>query len=227
MTDSVSFLTLFLLGFFGGGHCVGMCGGLSSAFALQLPPHIGRFRLIVLLNLGRISSYTVIGLLAGALGQFGISLDQTRTLQTVLFTAAHVLLLLLGLYLAGLSDLARRIEGAGKPVWRRLNPLLNRLLPIKSVPACFSVGLLWGWLPCGLVYSASLYALGSGSVWQGGLMMLAFAFGTLPNLLAMGWFAGQLKSLLQNRRVRLFAGLTVCAWAVWQLVKAARLFALS
>jgi len=84
-----------------------------------------------------------------------------------------------------------------------------------------------GWLPCGLVYSASLYALGSGSVWQGGLMMLAFAFGTLPNLLAMGWFAGQLKSLLQNRRVRLFAGLTVCAWAVWQLVKAARLFALS
>ena len=216
MTDSVSFLTLFLLGFFGGGHCVGMCGGLSSAFALQLPPHIGRFRLIVLLNLGRISSYTVIGLLAGALGQFGISLDQTRTLQTVLFTAAHVLLLLLGLYLAGLSDLARRIEGAGKPVWRRLNPLLNRLLPIKSVPACFGVGLLWGWLPCGLVYSASLYAL-----------MLAFAFGTLPNLLAMGWFAGQLKSLLQNRRVRLFAGLTVCAWAVWQLVKAVRLFALS
>ena len=114
-----------------------------------------------------------------------------------------------------------------RPVWRRLNPLLNRLLPIKSVPACFGVGLLWGWLPCGLVYSASLYALGSGSAWQGGLMMLAFAFGTLPNLLAMGWFAGQLKSLLQNRRVRLFAGLTVCAWAVWQLVKAARLFALS
>ena len=58
-------------------------------------------------------------------------------------------------------------------------------------------------------------------------MMLGFAFGTLPNLLAMGWFAGQLKSLLQNRRARLFAGLTVCAWAVWQLVKAARLFALS
>ena len=137
------------------------------------------------------------------------------------------MLLLLGLYLAGLSDLARRIEGAGKPVWRRLNPLLNRLLPIKSVPACFGVGLLWGWLPCGLVYSASLYALGSGSAWQGGLMMLAFAFGTLPNLLAMGWFAGQLKSLLQNRRIRLFAGLSVCAWAVWQLVKAARLFALS
>ena len=227
MQQEITVLTLFLLGFFGGTHCAGMCGGLSSAFALHLPPHIGRVWLILLMNLGRISSYTLIGALMGALSQAGMLLDHTRTLQLVLFAAANLLLLMMGLYLSGISAAAGKIETLGKPVWRRLNPLLNRLLPIKSVPACFGVGLLWGWLPCGLVYSASLYALGSGSAWQGGLMMLAFAFGTLPNLLAMGWFAGQLKSLLQNRRVRLFAGLTVCAWAVWQLVKAARLFALS
>ena len=173
------------------------------------------------MNLGRLSSYTAIGLIVGALGQFGISLDQTRGVQTALFFAANILLLLLGLYLAGLSDLVRHIEGAGKPIWKRLNPLLNRLLPIKSVPACFAVGLLWGWLPCGLVYSASLYALGSGSALHGGLLMLCFALGTLPNLLAFGWFAGQLKTLLQNRRVRLFAGLSVCAWALWQLYRVA------
>ena len=219
--NDLSYLTLFLLGFFGGGHCLAMCGGLSSAFALQLPPHINRLWLIVLMNLGRLSSYTAIGLIVGALGQFGISLDQTRGVQTALFFAANILLLLLGLYLAGLSDLVRHIEGAGKPIWKRLNPLLNRLLPIKSVPACFAVGLLWGWLPCGLVYSASLYALGSGSALHGGLLMLCFALGTLPNLLAFGWFAGQLKSLLQNRRVRLFAGLSVCAWALWQLYRVA------
>ncbi|ASP17968.1 sulfite exporter TauE/SafE family protein [Neisseria sp. 23W00296] len=221
MNSDLSFLTLFLLGFFGGGHCLAMCGGLSSAFALQLPPHINRLWLIVLMNLGRIASYTAIGLIVGALGQFGISLDQTRGAQTVLFLAANILLLLLGLYLAGLSDLVRHIESAGKPIWKRLNPLLNRLLPIKSVPACFAVGLLWGWLPCGLVYSASLYALGSGSALHGGLLMLCFALGTLPNLLAFGWFAGQLKTLLQNRRVRLFAGLSVCAWALWQLYRIA------
>ncbi|MFP5074982.1 sulfite exporter TauE/SafE family protein [Neisseria sp. WLZKY-1] len=219
--NDLSYLTLFLLGFFGGGHCLAMCGGLSSAFALQLPPHINRLWLIVLMNLGRLSSYTAIGLIVGALGQFGISLDQTRGVQTALFFAANILLLLLGLYLAGLSDLVRHIEGAGKPIWKRLNPLLNRLLPIKSVPACFAVGLLWGWLPCGLVYSASLYALGSGSALHGGLLMLCFALGTLPNLLAFGWFAGQLKTLLQNRRVRLFAGLSVCAWALWQLYRVA------
>ena len=208
----------FLLGFFGGGHCVGMCGGLSSAFALQLPPGLNRAGLIVLLNLGRISSYVFIGLLVGVIGQVGISLDQTRWLQNGLYLSANLLLLFLGLYLAGISSLATRIESIGRPVWKRLNPLLNRLLPIQSVPACFGVGMLWGWLPCGLVYSASLYALGSGNALEGGLYMLAFALGTLPNLLAMGLFAAQLKNFLQRKTVRLAAGLLVAAWALWRLV---------
>ncbi len=218
MNGEITLLTLFLLGFFGGGHCVGMCGGLSSAFALQLPPGLNRFGLVVLLNAGRITSYTLIGFLLGLLGQAGISLDQTRLLQTVLFVAANVMLLFLGLYLAGLSALAAKIEGIGRPVWKRINPLLTRLLPVKSAPACFAVGMLWGWLPCGLVYSASLYALGSGRAGQGALYMFAFALGTLPNLLAVGLFATQLKSFLQHRAVRLCAGLAVAAWAVWQLV---------
>ena len=217
MNQEITFLTLFLLGFFGGTHCVGMCGGLSSAFALQLPPHLNRIGLIVLLNLGRISSYVVIGLLVGLVGQVGISLDDTRAVQNGLYIAANVLLLLLGLYLAGISTAATKIERIGKPIWKRLNPLLNKLLPIKSVPACFGVGVLWGWLPCGLVYSASLYALGSGNALHGGLYMLAFALRTLPNLLAMGIFAAQLKTFLQKRMVRLCAGLLVAGWAIWRL----------
>ena len=217
MNQEITFLTLFLLGFFGGTHCVGMCGGLSSAFALQLPPHLNRIGLIVLLNLGRISSYVVIGLLVGLVGQVGISLDDTRAVQNGLYIAANILLLLLGLYLAGISTAATKIERIGKPIWKRLNPLLNKLLPIKSVPACFGVGVLWGWLPCGLVYSASLYALGSGNALHGGLYMLAFALGTLPNLLAMGIFAAQLKTFLQKRMVRLCAGSLVAGWAIWRL----------
>ena len=216
MNYDITFFTLFLLGFFGGTHCVGMCG-LSSAFALQLPPHLNRLGLIVLLNLGRISSYVLIGLIVGLVGQIGISLDDTRWLQNGLYVAANILLLLLGLYLAGLSTAATQIERIGRPIWKRLNPILNRLLPIKSVPACFGVGMLWGWLPCGLVYSASLYALGSGNAVQGGLYMLAFALGTLPNLLAMGIFAAQLKTLLQRRAIRLCAGLLVAGWAVFRL----------
>lgn len=219
MFADVSFLTLFILGFFGGTHCVGMCGGLSSAFALQLPPHIPRIVLIVLMNVGRLCSYVLIGVLMGALSQLGLVLDETRSVQMVLFVLANGLLLLMGLYLAGVWSLAAKVELIGKPIWRKLNPLLNRLLPIQSVGACFGVGMLWGWLPCGLVYNASLYALGSGSAVQGGWLLLAFGLGTLPNLLAVGVFAAQLQGILQNRVVRLVAGLLVCAWAIWALVR--------
>ncbi|WII92679.1 sulfite exporter TauE/SafE family protein [Kingella negevensis] len=218
MIEPMSLLTLFLLGFFGGTHCVGMCGGLSTAFALQLPPHIRRIWLIILMNLGRICSYVLVGMLMGALSQMGSFLVHTHALQVGLFVCANVLLLLTGLYLAGILAWAAKIEGLGKPIWRSVQPCLNRLLPIRSVPACFGVGLLWGWLPCGLVYNASLYALGSGSAWKGGLYLLAFGLGTLPNLLAAGLFAAQLREILQKRVVRLVAGLVVCGWAVWQLV---------
>ncbi|MDO5687213.1 MAG: sulfite exporter TauE/SafE family protein [Neisseria sp.] len=213
-----SLLMIFMIGFLGGVHCVGMCGGLSSAFALQLPPHVSRLKLIVLLNIGRIASYGVIGLLLGVLGQVGIGLDGSDVLRQVLFVLAQVVLLLLGLYLAGLSALIARVEQIGVPIWKRLNPLLNKLLPIKSASASLAVGALWGWLPCGLVYSASLYALGSGNALQGAGIMLLFGLGTLPNLLAMGFFAASFKAFFQKKSVRLIAGLLVSAWAVWQLM---------
>lgn len=215
----VTLFTLFLLGFFSGTHCIGMCGGLSTAFALQLPPHIRRVWLIILMNLGRLASYTLIGALMGALSQMGSFLGHTHTLQLALFVFANLLLLFTGLYLAGVLALAAKIEGIGRPLWRRLQPLLNRLLPIRSVPACFGVGMLWGWLPCGLVYNASLYALASGSAAKGALYLLAFGLGTLPNLLAAGLFATQLRRFLQQRGVRLAAGLTVSAWAAYQIVR--------
>lgn len=215
--QETTLFTLFLLGFFGGTHCVGMCGGLSSAFALQLPPHISRMGLIVLLNVGRLSSYVAIGALMGVVSQTGHLLNITHNWQQGLFVAANVLLLFMGLYLAGILAWAAKIEHIGQPIWRKLQPHLNRLLPIRSLPACVGVGMIWGWLPCGLVYNASLYALGSGSVQQGALYLLAFGLGTLPNLLAMGWFAAQLRGILQHKTLRLLAGLWVVAWACWQL----------
>lgn len=214
---STTLLTLFLLGFFGGTHCVGMCGGLSSAFALQLPPHIKRIWLILLLNIGRIASYVTIGALMGALSGAGSVLAQTSSLQIGLFVCANVLLLLMGLYLAGISTLASKTEFLGRWIWRKMQPALNRLLPIRSMSACLGVGALWGWLPCGLVYNAALYALSSGSASQGALYLLAFGLGTLPNLLAMGFFAIQLQSILQNKTIRLITGLLISAWAVYQI----------
>lgn len=216
--QTATLFSLFLMGFLGGSHCVGMCGGLSSALVLHLPPHLPRWQMLVVSNSGRIASYVLIGLLLGGLGQWGVSLDQTRLLQMLLSLAANLLLFLVGLYLAGISAAAGRVERLGRPLWRRLNPLLGRILPLRSRAACLAAGLLWGWLPCGLVYSASLYALGSAGFWEGGLLMLAFGLGTLPNLLLAGWFADRLRVLLHRRSVRLSAGLAVSAWALWQLL---------
>lgn len=223
MWHDVSFLTLFLLGFFGGTHCVGMCGGLSSAFSLQLPAHVSRFSLILLLNLGRISSYVLMGGVMGGLAQWGLGWDETRGAQTMLFLLANVLLLLMGLHLAGVWSVAAQIERLGVPIWRKINPLLSRFLPIQSRSGCLLVGVLWGWLPCGLVYNASLYALGSGSAWQGAGLLLAFGLGTLPNLLAMGVFAAQLRGVLQRLWVRRVAGAAVSLWAMKVLWETARL----
>lgn len=213
----ISLLALFLIGFLGGSHCVGMCGGLSSAFVLQLPPNMRRWQLILCLNIGRLASYILIGILLGALSQYGISLDQTRTLQTILLIAANILLLLLGLYMGGWVFWITQVERLGKPIWKRLNPLLNRLLPLRSWRASLAVGALWGWLPCGMVYSASLYALSSGNALQGGLVMAVFGLGTLPNLLAIGLFASTLTQFFQHLWVRRVVGALMIAWAVWQL----------
>ena len=105
-----------------------------------------------------------------------------------------------------------------------MQPALQKLLPIRSYAACFGVGALWGWLPCGLVYNASLFALSSGSAGTGALYLLAFVLGTLPNLLAMGIFAAQLQRLVQQRSLRFITGLLMSAWAcrqLWVAVQAA------
>lgn len=213
----ITLLMVWITGLLGGVHCAGMCGGLSSAFILQLPPDTSRFRLIFLLNLGRISSYVVFGLLLGGAGQIGVGFDPSGTLAKILFIASQILLLLMGLYLAGLSAMLRHVESLGTPIWKRISPLMNHLLPIRSARACLAVGALWGWLPCGLVYSMSTYALSSASALNGALLMFIFGLGTLPNLLMMGFFAATFTAFIHQRMVRLLAGLAVCTWALWQL----------
>ena len=92
MQSNITLLTLFILGFFGGTHCVGMCGGLSSAFALQLPNHIKRIYFILLMNIGRLFSYVLIGALMGALSQMGSFLHQAYPVQLILLMFANLLL---------------------------------------------------------------------------------------------------------------------------------------
>lgn len=213
----ISLLTAFLAGLLGGAHCVGMCGGIVAAMSFQrggrkqpLGFHLGY-------NLGRIASYTLAGALAGLIGSAAFLSDNLLPLQKGLYYLAQVILILMGLYLAGLSRAVLWLEKAGGGLWQRLQPLFGRLLPIRDFPGAVAAGAVWGWLPCGLVYSVLVTALASGRPESGALLMLAFGLGTLPNLLAMGWAADHLRRLAADRNVKLIAGLIVAGFGVWGL----------
>lgn len=212
-----SLLAALLAGLLGGVHCVGMCGGIVAAFSFRADGSTPPFRLHLAYNLGRVSSYAMFGALAGALGA-SLKLADFAPAQTLLYVLAQVVMILLGLYLAGFNQWVLIFERAGGALWRRVKPLFKKLLPVKSLPQAVLAGMAWGWLPCGLVYSVLVSALAAGSPASGAALMLAFGIGTLPNLLGMGLFARQIQPFMQQLWVRRAAGLTVASFGVWGLM---------
>jgi len=215
----IDLLGAFVVGLLGGVHCAGMCGGIVGALSFGSDVD-RRWPILLSYNAGRIASYTVAGAIMGALGFFFSGLLPVQMAQQLLLTVAAVFLILMGLYLAGWSRLLSRVERAGGVLWRRIEPLGRRFLPVRSVGQGLVLGALWGWLPCGLVYSALVWTVSSGGAPQGALLMLAFGLGTLPNLLLMGVAAQQLNRWLRKPAVRWTAGALVMGFGLVLLVDA-------
>lgn len=212
----LTLISAALIGWLGGVHCLGMCGGIVSALALSAP-ETGRAKILLAYNLGRCLTYVALGFVAGALGFLG-----TRTLgiaPDLLYALANLLLVAMGLYLLGFPWLVRPLEQAGHNLWRRVEPVSRRLVPVNTMSRALAVGLLWGFLPCGLVYSALATAFALGSAVQGSLWMGAFALGTLPNLLMAGWVGAQTLQQLRNSAWRWLGGLLVTGWGIYGLVR--------
>ncbi len=212
-----SLTAAFLVGLLGGGHCVGMCGGIVGAVTMTLPGSRPKFPFLISYNLGRISSYVLAGVIAGAIGASSFFLEHVLPVEKVLYALASIMLLLLGLYLAGIWRVLTMLEALGGKLWQRIQPLSRTLLPVKSIPQSYLLGTLWGWLPCGLVYSVLVAAIATANPVQGGLLMLAFGLGTLPTLLAMGMAAVRLKTFLQNLWFRRLSGLLIAGFGVMGL----------
>ncbi|MCR4303993.1 MAG: sulfite exporter TauE/SafE family protein [Gallionella sp.] len=220
-----SIIAIFIVGLLGGVHCFGMCGSIVGILTAQLPKDGARWPFHLAYNSGRIVSYTLAGLLVGAIGQAGLLLRDVVPVQHLLFALSSLMLIALGLYLAGIWGMVRRIEKAGSVLWRLIQPLTRPLFPVTSPARAFLLGTLWGWLPCGLVYSVLVTALASGHAQSGALIMLAFGLGTLPNLLVMGMFWERCQHWVRSPGVRLFAGLIVAAFGVYGLIKVGYVFA--
>ena len=228
MELTASLMSAFLIGLSGGAHCVGMCGGIVGALTLGLPatpdrPFLGRWPFLLAYNLGRLLSYVTAGMLAGGVGAWAMHLMAVHQAQLTLQLLAGLFMILLGLYLAGWWMGLTRVERVGGRLWRRIEPLGRQLLPVRTPAQALGIGLVWGWLPCGLVYSVLVWAMGAGGALNGGLLMLCFGLGTLPALLTMGAFAATLAGFIRQPWVRQIAGALVIGFGIYQISLAARM----
>ncbi len=220
------YLSAFVVGLLGGVHCVGMCGGIVSALTFGLAENHRRTVAAMLpfqlaYNLGRMTSYLLAGAVMGGLGMLLAQLLPVYYAQLFLLVLAGIFMILLGLYLGGWWMLLNRLEQVGAGLWRSLEPLGRRFLPVSSPYRAFTVGVIWGWIPCGLVYSMLVNAIATGGALQGAGLMLAFALGTMPNLLLIGMLAGAAARLAQSVVARRVAGGMVVLFGMhtlWQAI---------
>lgn len=223
MSGDETLFSAFLVGLLGSTHCLGMCGGIVSALTFGLKDDIRRkpwslFPYLLTYNAGRITSYVVAGSLLGALGAQVFRLAPSAPIGLVVRLVTGGFMIALGLYLAGWWPGLQRLEKWGGVLWRRIEPLGRGLLPVNHPLKALAFGLVWGWLPCGMVYSILAWALTSGSATQGASLMLAFGLGTLPMLFAIGATAEWLKDFVRHPWVRRGAGVLVIIFGLYAIL---------
>lgn len=210
MTDLIPALTAALLaGLLGSAHCVGMCAGISGLFAVNssVASLRGQLPMALTYNFGRILSYAVLGVIVGSFGSVIVKLSPSIG-GPIRFVSGAVIILV-GLKVAFDWRFLNIIERMGSTLWSRIAPAAKGLVPVTSFPRALGLGLVWGWLPCGLVYSVLLIAATSAKPLSGALVMSAFGIGTLPAMVMTGLGAAQLSRVMRRRGTRIGLGLLI------------------
>lgn len=215
-----SYLVAFTMGLFSSLHCIGMCGSIIGTLTLSLSPEIRskKTRLLPFVfnyNIGRIISYTIAGALVGVveliltlpLSHDGQGHRLLQLLSAAVMTGA-------GLYIAGWFPRFAYIEKAGTHIWKKIEPFAHKLIPVKNCTQAFFFGMVWGWLPCGLVYSGLTLAATTGDIVKSSLTMLSFGLGTLPAVMGVGIMTGILARLSRMQYFKQIVGLLMIALAL-------------
>ncbi|MDO3387108.1 sulfite exporter TauE/SafE family protein [Gilvimarinus sp. SDUM040013] len=212
-TDFASFAVALGLGFFSSTHCLAMCGGIMGALTMAVGEagRAKKIRILIAYNMGRITSYCVMGALAGLFAKQLMALGAGPVLRLL----AAALLVAMALYLTDVWRGLTRLETAGQWLWRGLQPLGKRLLPVRNEGAALALGGLWGWLPCGLVYTALSYAMTQPGAFAGASVMLGFGLGTLPAVLLAASIAEPVVRVVRSRGARAAAALVLVLFAAW------------
>jgi len=198
------------LGLAGAGHCLGMCGGIAAALNLG-----GQRSTAVTLAYhgGRISSYTLLG---GLLGLAAGSIDISAWTMGLRYLAG-LMLIGMGLYVADWWRGMAVLERAGAFLWKPIQRLSSRFLPVRHWPQGFALGLCWGFMPCGLIYSSLAWAATAQDAATSALMMFLFGVGTLPAMLSTSLGADRLQGFLRQRGLKLLIALMLIVSGAWTL----------
>ena len=220
MSEFLPLLSAALLaGLLGSAHCLGMCGGISGLFAVNAGVASLRQQLpfAFVYNIGRVVSYAVLGVIAGSFGS--VIIKASPSLAGGIRMLSGIIIILVGLKVAFDLRLLNAIERMGASLWSKITPAAKSLVPVTSLPRVLGLGLLWGWLPCGLVYSVLMIAATSADPAAGALTMVAFGIGTMPAMVLTGLGAARLSQIMRRRSSRIGLGLLIVALGILTIIR--------
>ncbi len=195
-----------LTGLLGGAHCVAMCGGIATS----LPLGSRSWWAAAQPNLGRVGGYVLAGAIVGGIGGGLLGVVRVPWLGMAMRAAVGIVLIIAGVRILDRTHrLPRFFGGPGNRLWRVLQPLRRRLLPADTLPKRIGIGMLWGWMPCGLSSTLLAAAWMQASAAHGALTMAAFGLGTLPVMIPLTWAGARLGQRLQRGHFRIVAGALV------------------
>ncbi len=199
-----------IAGLAGSAHCATMCGAISATLGMGAKAPIGY---VFAYNTARIVSYCMIALIFSTL--LSAVIPSVPQLLFILRVVAGLMMILMGLFLLGKSSGLSGLEKVGAYIWRYLAPLASKFMPVDSFNKAFGLGLVWGWLPCGLVYSMLAIAVAQGSVVTSVTTMAAFGIGTLPAMYVIGLLGARFNEWVTKKSIRYFLAYCVIVLGVY------------
>jgi sulfite exporter TauE/SafE len=218
--DPSVLVTAFLAGLLGSGHCFGMCGGIAGSLG-ALAGGTDRRSLAwpaLQFNFGRLLGYALLGAVAAGFVGVAGEIMALKAYGKWLRLATALLVLFIGLrFLVDWRGIDL-IERGGAGIWKRVQPLAARVSQRHDWFGRTGLGVLWGFLPCGLVYTVLMTAASTGAAASGALTMFAFGAGTAPAMFGMTVAAPALGAFLSDKLVRRIVGFSLIVLAVWMML---------
>jgi len=213
-------IIFFSIGLFGSTHCIGMCGGILSALSIAISnkqSNNKKNKYCILYNIGRISMYVIIFIILSIISNL---LDKATSEITIkiLRIISGFLLVIIGLYLSNFWSGIIYLEKVGLFFWNSISILIKFIVPVNSYIKAYILGLIWGLIPCGLVYTTILLALVNTNFNFSLVLIIFFGIGTLPAMMMTGIIYTKYSFLFLDKNIKYFFGIFIILFGIWNII---------